>query len=109
MGEVNKKEMKPVSKYIGVTHSKNKSKWTVYRQNKYEKNMVYSGTYTDEETAAHASDTLARKLMANGKQKLKLNFPDDDTEVNKPRKSKRKRPDDESQADGSLEKFDGKN
>merc|ERR1712058_137532 len=32
-------------------------------------------------TAARASDTLARKLMENGEQTLKLNFPEDDTEV----------------------------
>merc|ERR1712098_38670 len=39
------------------------------------------GHYDDEETAARASDTLARKLMKNGEQTLKLNFPEDDTEV----------------------------
>merc|ERR1712098_856582 len=39
------------------------------------------GTYKDEETAAHASDTLARKLMKNGEKGHKLNFPDDSTEV----------------------------
>ena len=44
--------------------------------------MVYNGTiYKDEETAARASDTLARKLMANGEQNHRLNFPDNNTEV----------------------------
>ena len=43
--------------------------------------MIQSGTYKNEETAARASDTLARELMANGEQGHKLNFPDDDTEV----------------------------
>merc|ERR1712098_617376 len=40
-----------------------------------------NGTYKDEEAAAHASDTLARKLMANGEHHHRLNFPDDNTEV----------------------------
>merc|ERR1712098_502423 len=35
----------------------------------------------DEETAAHASDTLARKLIKNGEQNHKLNFPGDHNEV----------------------------
>merc|ERR1712096_220658 len=52
------------------------------RWSKNEKKNIYNGYYKDEETAAHASDTLARKLMANGEQNHKLNFPDDDTEVN---------------------------
>ena len=43
--------------------------------------MLYNGSYDNEETAARASDTLARKLMANGEQAHKLNFPDDDTDV----------------------------
>merc|ERR1712098_528633 len=37
--------------------------------------------YKDEETAAHASDTSARKLIANGEKGHKLNFPDKHTEV----------------------------
>merc|ERR1712098_156266 len=41
--------------------------------------MVYNGSYKDEETAVHASDTLARKLMENGEHNHKLNFPGDDT------------------------------
>ena len=43
--------------------------------------MICNGRYESEETAAHASDTLARKLMTNGEQGHKLNFPNDDTEV----------------------------
>merc|ERR1712098_182621 len=69
------------SKFIGVTHNKNKSKWRAQRKSKYGNTMVYYGCYDDEETAAHASDTLARKLMGNGEQKVTLNFPDDYTEV----------------------------
>ena len=46
--------------------------------------MIHNGNshYTAEE-AAHASDTLARKLMENGEQGHTLNFPDDETEVPK--------------------------
>merc|ERR1712058_67044 len=51
------------------------------RRSKKENKTLYNGNYDDEETAAHASDTLARKLMKNGEQDHKLNFPDDDTEV----------------------------
>ena len=44
--------------------------------------MIHNGcSYSTEEEAAHASDTLARKLIANGEQGHKLNFSDDDTEV----------------------------
>ena len=43
--------------------------------------MIHYGTYDNEETAARASDTLARKLLTNGEQAHKLNFPDDDTDV----------------------------
>ena len=59
----------------------NVAKWYAYRRSKNEKKTVYNGSFTDEETAAHASDTLARKLIANGETHHKLNFPDDDTEV----------------------------
>merc|ERR1712096_82134 len=69
------------SKYFGVFYIKNKSKWGAQRWSTVEKKNAYNGYYDNEETAAHASDTLARKLMENGKQKLKLNFPDDHTEV----------------------------
>merc|ERR1712098_287058 len=69
------------SQYIGVSYNESKSAWRAYRWRKNEKKMVYNGFYKDEETAAHASDTLAREFMANGGQKLKVNFPDDETEV----------------------------
>jgi len=42
---------------------------------------MYNGFFNDEHTAAHASDTLARKLMVNGEETHRLNFPDDSTEV----------------------------
>merc|ERR1712098_199182 len=56
--------------------------------------MLSNGRYDDEETAARASDTLARKLMKSGDQTLKLNCPDDHTEVypEKNQNKKRKRP-----------------
>merc|ERR1712098_67096 len=43
--------------------------------------MICNGTYENEKTAAHASDTLARKLMENGEHGHRLNFPDDYTEM----------------------------
>jgi hypothetical protein len=73
------KAKKKTSKYIGVLW--NGTRWLSYRWNKNKKKIVYNGVYKDEETAAHASDTLARSLMKNGKQILKLNFPDNDSEV----------------------------
>ena len=63
-----------------MSFDKKESKWKVQRWSKSE-NKLYNGHYDDEETAARASDTLARKLMKNGEQTLKLNFPEDDTEV----------------------------
>merc|ERR1712098_864231 len=41
----------------------------------------------NEERAAHASDTLARKLMKNGEKDHKLNFPNDHCEVYPERKN----------------------
>jgi len=70
-------------KYIGVGYEKNTSKWRAQRWSKIAKKGIFFGYYDDEETAAHASDTLARKLMENGKQKLILNFPGDHTAVQK--------------------------
>merc|ERR1712058_91254 len=64
------------SKYIGV--SKKGSKWRAARFSKIENKSVRNGRYDNEETAAHASDNLARKLKSSGEQKLKLNFPDDE-------------------------------
>merc|ERR1712098_112613 len=69
------------SQFIGVSYEIKATKWRAQRHSKLEKKMLHNGSYENEETAARASDTLARKLMANGEQAHKLNFPDDDTEV----------------------------
>jgi hypothetical protein len=69
------------SNYIGVTYEPKTSKWRTRRYSRNEKTVFYNGTYKNEDTAAHASDTLARKLIANDEKGHKLNFPDDDTEV----------------------------
>merc|ERR1712098_166168 len=83
---------KKSSIFIGVSYNKQNKRWEASRRNKNE--QVHNGSYKDEETAAHASDTLARELMAKGKENKKLNFPDDDTEVcKKNQKNKRKRSD----------------
>merc|ERR1712058_198556 len=92
--EVNSKEK--TSKYFGVTYNKRDERWRAQRRSKQENKPVYNGTYKDEETAARASDTLARKLIANSEKGHKLNFPDDGTEVCPEKetyqKQKRKRP-----------------
>jgi hypothetical protein len=95
--EVFAEEKLNYSKFIGVTYDVNKSKWLAQRRGKLEKKMCYNGFYDNEETAAHASDTLAKKLKAKGEQGHKLNFPDDDTEVFRKERQrvKRKRPDHE--------------
>ena len=67
------------SEYIGVSYIN--SKWCAQRWSRNEKKNIYYGSYDNERTAAHASDTLARKLIANGEKGHKLNFPDDYTEV----------------------------
>merc|ERR1712098_819259 len=69
------------SQYIGVTYDIKTSKWRALRCSKHEKKEFYNGRYENEERAAYASDTLARKLIINGEQGHKLNFPDDKTEV----------------------------
>merc|ERR1712098_158119 len=69
------------SQYIGVSYELNTSRWRAFRRSKHEKKDVYNGRYETEEAAAHASDTLARKFLANGEQDHKLNFPEDDSEV----------------------------
>merc|ERR1712096_23988 len=81
-------EKNQTSKHVGVSFCKSQERWVAQRWKKSEKKPVYNGRYKDEEAAAHASDTLARKLMENGEQNHKLNFPDDDTEK---LKNKRKR------------------
>merc|ERR1712058_159693 len=79
--EVFREKKKNSSAYIGVYYDESYKTWNVQRWSKIEKKPVYNGNYKDEETAAHASDTLARKLIANGEKGHKLNFPDDNTEV----------------------------
>jgi len=79
--EVRPEEAKFSSNYIGVTYNKIKAKWSAYRWSKNEKKKFFNGTYKDEEITAHASDTLARQLIANGEKGHQLNFPDDETEV----------------------------
>merc|ERR1712098_451564 len=79
--EVHPKEVKFSSDYIGVSYTIIKARWFAYRHSKNEKKTVANGTHKNEETAAHASDTLAKKLIANGETGHKLNFPDDYTEV----------------------------
>merc|ERR1712098_275667 len=103
-------ETKNTSSYIGVSYSQTQEKWQVSRRSNSEKKMVHNGTYKDEETAAHASDTLARTLMANGEHNHRLNFSDDDLEVygKKALKNKRKRRDalDAYQTEHNVEKFE---
>merc|ERR1712096_436340 len=71
------KENKKTSNYLGVSYDKTSARWFACRRSKNEKKTVYNGTYRDEETAAHASDTLARKLIATGEKGHKLNFSGD--------------------------------
>merc|ERR1712034_17083 len=79
--EIYAEEKKISSKFIGVTFNEKESKWVVQRWTKNEKKIFSNGSYHDEETAARASDTLARKLMENGEQGHKLNFPDEVTKI----------------------------
>merc|ERR1712098_362429 len=80
------------SDYIGVTFNKKDETWRACRWSKNEHKSVNNGaSYKNEETAAHASDTLARKFIANGEKGHKLNFPDDNAEN---QKNKRKKPKD---------------
>ena len=61
---------------LASTSHKHSLKWIAQRRSKHENKQVYNGYYDDEETAAHASDALARKLMENAEDGHKLNFPD---------------------------------
>merc|ERR1712098_725278 len=79
--EVFPEEKTKSSQYIGVNYREDTSKWQAKRYSKHEKKEFYNGSYDNEETAAHASDTLARKLNANTEQGHNLNFPNDDTEM----------------------------
>merc|ERR1712098_244761 len=85
-------QQKKTSIYIGVSYNKKDRVWSVSRRSNKENKLVHNGTYKNEETAAHASDTLARELMVNGKQNLKLNFPNEAYN----QKNKRKRSDREN-------------
>jgi len=81
--EVHREKTIASSKYIGVCYHKNNSKWGARRWSKHENKQINNGYYKIEETAAHASDTLARKLIENGERDHKLNFPDDCTEMHR--------------------------
>merc|ERR1711925_35533 len=86
--EVYKKQLE-TSKYIGVTYNAKRRRWQAQRWDKKENKTFYNGcNHKDEGTAASASDTLAKELMGNGGQNLKLNFSDDTDGL---RKYKRKR------------------
>ena len=76
-------EEEPSSKFIGVSWNKSHSKWQVSRWSKIQGKTIYNGRYNrNEETkAAHASDTLAKELIADGEENHKLNFLNDETEV----------------------------
>jgi len=76
--------------YIGLYYAKTKFKWCAQRWSKHENKMIFKGYYANEETAARASDTLARQLMKNGEDNHKLNFPSDDFDVNPERKKRYK-------------------
>merc|ERR1712098_231441 len=86
------REKAKTSEYFGVYYSEKGNKWIATRYSKKENKRIYKGAHREEETAAHASDNLARELMANGDYNLKLNFPDDHTEVHaiEPQTNKRK-------------------
>merc|ERR1712098_640968 len=79
--EVFPEKKKFSSQFVGVVYNINISKWQARRHSKHEKRILYNGYYDNEKTAAHASDTLARKLITNGEEGHKLNFPNDETEV----------------------------
>jgi len=106
--EVYFEEKTTSSQYIGVSYIEKQSKWQVSRWSKNNKKVVNSGNYKDEKTAARASDVLARKLMTNGEQNHKLNFPDSEVHAAKVRQNKRKRLNHfgASEAYGNFEKIE---
>jgi hypothetical protein len=81
-----------VSEYIGVYYNRKHNVWRASRQSKTKRKMVHNGSYRDQETAAQASDALARFLMANGDTNLKMNFREENIEDHNHQKNKRKRP-----------------
>merc|ERR1712098_620860 len=85
--EVYPEKITATSEYIGVFYDKSKKKWKVQRWSKDENKRFCNGYYADEETAAHASDTLARKLIENGEQNHRLNFPEDQTKFHPEKKT----------------------
>merc|ERR1712098_312138 len=90
--EVFPEKKKFLSQFVGVVYNIKGSKWQARRYIKHEKRILYNGSYDNEERAARASDTLARKLIINGEKGHKLNFPNDETEVfQEKRQRKRKR------------------
>merc|ERR1712098_672018 len=111
--EVHTEKRRKASEFFGVYYSKKRNRWVSGRWSKTEKKYLINGAHREEDTAAHASDTLARNLMANGDRNFKLNFPDDSIEVhaNKLQTKKRKRPSEfgDSQTDeNDSEKFQKK-
>jgi len=76
------------SKYLGVSYNKKIGMWAAHRNSKIEKSPICNGYYCEEERAAHASDTLARKLMKNGEKDHKLNFPADETDIIYPKRKR---------------------
>jgi len=87
--EVKATEKKVTSKYFGVSYLQQLKRWTTKRWSKNKKMQFTNGTHKDEKTAAHASDTLAKKLIATGEEDLRLNFPDDNTEVKATERTKK--------------------
>jgi hypothetical protein len=85
-GEMHIEKKQNSSKYIGESYDSKNSRWKMSRRSKNETRMIYNRTYKDKETAAHASDTLERKLMANGEYDDAQMYPKE------ARKNKRKRP-----------------
>ena len=60
-----------------MSYNEKIDKWYVTRWSKNNNKAVHNGSYTDEQTAAHASDTLAKQLMTIGETGHKLNFPNE--------------------------------
>merc|ERR1712098_539420 len=104
--EVNMEKKRNYLEYIGVYYHEKSKRWVPQRWSKTENRSISNGGYNNAEAAAHASDTLARKLIANGEQNHKLNFPDDDTEVYAKETNKRKRPADFSDYQKCVKSFD---
>jgi len=65
--------------FIGVSYKPRLyAKWRARRWSFQQNKAVLSGTYRDQESAAHASDEIARNLILNGEKGHKLNFLGDD-------------------------------